>query len=408
MPGQEERVSYNINAANIIVRYRELVEQTRKALFPWWKLGIVEAPNLQGMRKFPAFLAEILAPYLVVDQLLSSPPTWKKWLSYYLWIVVFIFWALLLIVILTILEQPSTADTEPNPVNIWGQIIAGILIFLPALLLYGYTVWFLVTNRNSWKTRLAWVILLLLLIIYFGLQIQSGASNDSETTLLINWPFFTPLVLLILIPAILFLNFNLLYFGKFFVELALTVFNSFITAHEPVSFRVLRELITVPIPSAGADWYVSELNREEIHTLKELAKNNLEATDKKTIPTIIIVAVIGFLATLPVFQQLLSSIFQAMVNSLLEMLLVFASPIAADLTIGRLLLGLTILMALLVFFIAYFVLFQNLLVQGIIVQACTIADYAKQQTLDEISQAKKEKTNRSNFLQWLIRFINDF
>jgi len=402
MRNQDVQNLFSENAGIIIDHYSELVDQTRQTLFPWWKLTLVESPNLEGMRPSQAKFAEIAAPYMLLDQKFVSAGG-KKFFVYCVWLAVLVFWMVLLTVFSTYAGQPATPATgkEPAPLNFGILILAWTILILAPLLLYGYTVWFLTTKRNTWKTRAAWLITLMFLLYYLYLEIQKPFNK--EFLAISDSPAFGRVLLIIIIPAILLVCYSLLYFAKFLLELFVNSFNAFVHAHQPVSYQILREVITASVRSDKASWHLAELNINEINTLKELAKNNLEATEKKTIPTIILIAVVGFLATLPGFQEFLGHLIAEVVNRVLEVLVVTRN--APNMTLGRIIFDLAIMLLISFIFAAYLLLFQNLLVQGIIIQVCTIAEGAHKQTEHLILQDKKEKPIIYTMLQKLIAFI---
>jgi len=280
------------------------------------------------------------------------------------------------------------------------RILLVIFFILPPVLLYGYTIWFLTTRRNSWKTKALWLVSLLAFLFYLYSQLQNVRPAETNA-ILASALFFDFILFFLLIPSVLYVVYNFLYYGKFFVELIANALNGFVYAHQPVSFQILRKLVTNPIKSENTNWHLSERSQNEISTFKELAVSNLDATEKKTIPTVILIGVFGFLATLPAFQQFFANAIQESLSWILEVL----TGNVISITFGRMVFGFAAVILIILTLAANIALVQNLFVQGIIVQACTIAEYTQKQTVLMTSQKKQASSFFESILKGIIGLL---
>ena len=392
MAASDCKIIYNKHAEDIIEYYNDFVVHTQKILFPSWKFSFIEVPDLQGLGKTQALLAKIFAPYPLPGNSFST--------SYFIWIIVFLMWIATIIASM----EPATArtGTTSSPPGFWLSIAVVCLLVLLPLFLYCYSLWFLVTKKVSWKTRVAWFASFFLVLLYFYAQFKKLPRD--ELLALYNPPFTQFLLCFMIIPAILFIVFNLLFFGKFIIELIINLFNSFVYSHQPVSYKLLRQVTTSSIQSKISSWHLSDLSVAEIKTLKELATNNLEATEKKTLPVVILIGIFGFLVALPVLQQSFGRAVEETVNWILEVVII--SRNAPNMTFGRIIFDLALLFMLTFVVAAYAYLFQNLIIQGVAVQACTIAEYSKAQIEQMVLQRKNNSSFIYRFLKTLIRFTH--
>ena len=217
-----------------------------------------------------------------------------------------------------------------------------------------------------------------------------------------NSDVYFEFLFLIFIPLVIFISFNLLYLGKFFIELMVNTFNSFAISHAAIPQNTIRKALTASVKSINHEWQISDLETVKISAIKELAINNLEATEKKTVPVVIILASIGLLTALPFFQQFLEKTIQVLLNQIVE---VFVPGKGSAVSFAQYASTLAIVILTVIIFNTYLNLFRNLIVQGLLIQICTIAEYAKNTSEGMISETKKFKKIEDNSFSLILSKI---
>ncbi|MBE0671220.1 MAG: hypothetical protein IH588_11575 [Anaerolineales bacterium] len=370
-----------LEKANLILeRYKGLVAHTGNILFPWWEINFLTSPDLTEMPKGQAQLAEHLAPYLILKK--TSSTGWLKGITYYAWILAFFFWLASSVAFFQLTVSPAE-NTSAEPLTPVVYFLAMLIFFIPATLIHLYTIWFIFTKRNSWKNRLAWFFVLIAigLLLPYLLDVQ-----ESEVEKFLSSNFLAFILYMSFIPGILFVTYNLLYFFKFATEIIVNTINSFIASHETVSYEVIQKVLSTPIKSKDSEWNITELASSEISSIKELSSANLEATEKKTIPIAILMALIGLLATIPSFQDFLGVATQEIGSRVIEIIIPAQNP---NSSIGRIFFNIGIIGVLVFIFRTYLMLFRNLIVQGLVIQVSVIAEHAKKAS--EIQSTKQQK-----------------
>ncbi len=387
---------YSKNVNSIITDYSELVEHTSNSLFPWWEIKAVEAPILNGMNKWQSVFADIFAPYILLHK--PSINRTSKITAYSLWFLVGIFWW---VITNGLLESNFTAPNESSaePV-LWIQILAVVLFFIPPIIIYGHTIWFFLTKRVTRKVKLLWLNSLIITLCF--IFIQAIKIEELNTDLIVNSEVYFEFLFLIFTPLVIFISFNLLYLGKFFIELMVNTFNSFAISHAAIPQNTIRKALTTSVKSISQEWQISDLETVKISAIKELAINNLEATEKKTIPVVIILASIGLLTALPFFQQLFEKTIQVLLNHIVE---VFIPGKSSVISFAQYTSTLAVVILAVIIFSTYLNLFRNLIVQGLLIQICTIAEYAKKTSEVAISETKGFKENQDNFFSLILSKI---
>jgi len=180
-------------------------------------------------------------------------------------------------------------------------------------------------------------------------------------------------LVLVMLPLLFFFVFNLMYLGKFCIEGIMNSLRFIFRMNDPLPLSLIQELLDLPIGPKETAWKVLDLKIDEIKGVKEMAVSTLEASEKRTIPTIIMLAVIGFLGTTSTFQKLLSELIQGITSHVIEF---FLPSRIAELSFGRYAADFGLVVILGIVFYSYARLFLNLIVQGVVIQSCVVAEYA--------------------------------
>ena len=265
-------------------------------------------------------------------------------------------------------------------------------MFTPSIYIYFFTIWFLFTKRVIGRVKISWSISLLIVSFFL---FQSATNHNLKLKILLDLEISYLFLLLILIPLIAFLGFNFLFLGKSIVELVINIGRSFFASHSVIPQNTMQNAISKPVKSENKDWQISNLNIEKINTIKELASNNLEATEKKTIPAAIILTLIGFLATLPIFQKFFGNLIQVLYEYTIE---IFIPRDNLSLTFGQYAVTISIIIIVFAILSTYLNLFRNLIIQGLLIQICTIAEYAKKEIEIRSEQQKRVEEFKINSL----------
>jgi hypothetical protein len=372
--------NYDSTVNKLIDRYYELVEKAGLILFSWWTIKYIQLPSLHGMPKWRSRFYDIVSPTIIFDP--SSPPSFWKLLIITLWVFVLTLWTEILSLFVLLVKDalPQTAEAGPSfLVELWIYL----MIFIPIAIIYSYTSWYLTVKDNP--TKLYWLISLIVMFLLFWFDKLPLSKADFLS--LYNNPIFSFAIIFLIIPSILLSSFLLLFLSKLVLEIIFNILRSLFRAHQSLSIFVLRALSTEYVGSEDSRWKLSDLRTNEIQTLRELSKTNLEATEKKTIPAIILLTLLGFLATTtPVFGNVIGNSFQWIFN---HMTLFVPSGIITFNTIGNMLVNFIVTSLFLYIVLAYLVLFRNLIIQGIVVQACIIAEFGRSQIQEEPFEMKR-------------------
>jgi len=145
----------------------------------------------------------------------------------------------------------------------------------------------------------------------------------------------------------------------------------------PLPLEVVRKLVLEPVPASQGsahDWRLLDLTKSELEMLRRWAQANREGTDKRLLPTAVLFAILGAFANTKTFTDLI------------DRLLVWLSAVAD--AIGRradaplVQPGIAEIVAFWAVMLAFFSfievlskLFENLVAQSVIVEACIVAEH---------------------------------
>jgi hypothetical protein len=196
------------------------------------------------------------------------------------------------------------------------------------------------------------------------------------------------------LPGIILLTFIVLVLGESLLKSPSLVLLYFSSRRSTIMANYVRQLIFAT--RGTARWNLISLSSSEIVTIKNRARNNLEITEKTTIPLAVITALGSFLLGIPYLQKVVDDgvTFLGQLNaemvanySIATSFLIFFIPLVVFIAWGILI-------------IEIIGLFLNIFVQGILIEACVIAEYAKLELEQEISRQKQTRSLWQTIIDW--------
>lgn len=195
-------------------------------------------------------------------------------------------------------------------------------------------------------------------------------------------------------------------------QLITAILRSIKSIHDPLPLDHVRKLVTEEIPATDGKpaWKLASLSLNEIQTLRKWAEANLEATDKRALPTLVVV---GFLALFFTSETIRRSISEPMIQFWLRELSYFWITINKTpskifswdyLLATFILVGTLILVRILLR--TFSRLFKNLPIQSLVVEACILAESAiEEQRQEETKTIPTQGNNLIRFVQYLLNFF---
>jgi hypothetical protein len=150
--------------------------------------------------------------------------------------------------------------------------------------------------------------------------------------------------------------------------------------HTPMPIQTIKELARREIPGRSGTWRLRDLSLADITLLREWAADNRESTDKRLIPSILLISILQFVGWNTIVGLLLKVNLPGFVADILRG--IFSSNYLAVLWALMLFVALVLCVQLLFIPVrGFFSLIKNLLTQSIILETCLVAEYARKQTL---------------------------
>lgn len=393
----------------LLDRFSVLVEHAQTIAFPPLRKGVTAPPDMTGWSKFRQIAFTVSSPQLTM--LIGD--TWtRSSLVLTVWLIMGTFWSL---------GADRFADhifgtprpTSPEPViSFWTKILALsllglILIWIPVA--YWRWIEFFRDRRYPVFWRLVLTIAFIGIVVsspYWALnpeyrvQFPSLLLQDRVKMIL-----FVINYLLFVIPAGTFsyvLMIDILVLGGWLLLVTLKYLWS---AHDPFPKKLTRRLVLEPIPtneSMGKEWRLTELTKAELESLRRWAAANREGTNNRLLPTALLLGVLGVFADTQAFSDAIDKVLTWLSNFFVIMAgksdPPMLSAIGTFLTLG-------IVSGLVVSSIQMFLLlFRNLVTQSLIIEACIVAEYAREQCQGPDSKAETD-TNHGGFWARILRLL---
>jgi hypothetical protein len=364
----------------IIDQFSSLVTQAEKVIFPVSRDGVFAPRGKANWSSIRRIIYELACPYTFLDE------KWGGWQ-----IAILIVWLILSISCLSLTQRIALNQKIASD---WSHIVLLVFIVLFSSFSYGSWIEFFIDPRYKFTIKL--LVLFLFLPFLFSLESYPVSNSGPVIVSLIRTPrLFAGLI----IPVFSFFYMifvHIVILGFWIYEVMLKWIVAF---HKPLPFQYLRNLIQQEIPPNGAQlsaWKITELDQANLSTIRKWAIANRDATEKRTIPVLVIFAVLGFFSSTQYFSVLIDK-FLALVAPLSQGL---SSPFSFT-RISAVIVSTTVVA---IFMIIYGRLFKNLAVQNLIIETCIVVEHAKSK---EISKAQPDRVSiKSIILTWIDRFLN--
>jgi hypothetical protein len=196
-------------------------------------------------------------------------------------------------------------------------------------------------------------------------------------------------------------------------QLITAILRSIKSIHDPLPLEQVRKLVTEEIPATDGKpaWKLASLSSNEIQTLRKWAEANLEATDKRALPALVVV---GFLALFFTSDTIKKSISEPIIQFWLKELSYFW--ITINKTPSKIFswdyFWATFILVVTLILVKYVLqtfsrLFKNLPVQSLVVEACILAEGAIEEEYQEELKTKPTQVNNLiGFIQYLLEFFH--
>ena len=409
--GREPKIGdsspYAAHVDEILEHFSALVEQAQELAFPPLRKGVAAPPDMTGWSRFRRIAFAVSSPFFTTFTGESAPRSGVILLA---WLTVCVYWlgfADLFVDHIFGALPPATSQSESA---IWVRVGAWLMLAVIAVLPFAaYWRWveFVRDLRYPGYWRLILTVLFITIVCsspYWAIdaeyctQFPSHLLHDRADLVLFIFTY-----VLFLIPAGTFLY-------MFAIDtLLLSAWLLWVTgkylrsAHSPFPRELVRKLVLEPIPGCGTgreDWMLIDLEEKELRLLHEWAAANRAATDKRLLPTVILFGILGAFANTQTFGN---SVDRAL-SWLYDSFRLTSTGTSLLLWTGRYMTAALLVAFAVMFVYSLLLLFRNLVAQSLIIEACVVAEYAREQRRVADSTDKTTK-GRMGFWERLLRLL---
>lgn len=403
---------YRTKASEIIKHYNILGLAVRRYLFPW-KVNVLDwLPDFSNWSSTKREFFIFFMPLALLDSTHNESLSARNipsifivivgWLQYFFTLFIIALISVFLLLGYTLTSIPQANQTSPTidaTSMIYYLVIAGTFFYVQLF-------WYWFNKKTTWKSRVLYLAsnLITSSFYFLGVQYLSASSNNLKASVV---PIITStetlifLIILIWIPFVLLSSWVFLSLAKILFNALFELLRYFLKAHSTDYSSFINKTISEPIEISGEKLILSSLSKSELAAIKEWAKNSLESTEKKTIPTVIVTAFLAILIAYTPLQEKLSIILTALINWIvLALKQNTANPL--EFSLNFIFLGATGLLVIAVIFMIkeYLGMLVNLVTQGIIIEVCTVAEYAKLELEKEIAKQNQAPSPWQTIVYW--------
>lgn len=389
--------------SSLISHYKLLVEHVDQKIYPSFEHPpFIAIPEMGHWPKWCSALYKYSMPLLFLAQ---SEAGGSSTLLYFIGAFAFGIWSSVSVRLFNWIFRTQTPTVAVN-ISLWYEnIIPGVILLVGiffSLGIYFHSVLFLINNKNDLKVRLVWLSILAISVLYIALVMKNEYPNTFPNALidlrLRNIFIFT--ILVFALPAIIYFATFIVIGTRFFLWLIKFSLNYFFSTHNPYTYVKIPDVLFDSVVQGEQKWDMLDLTSRELKTLREWSRDNLEAIEKRLIPSFWILALLGIFANTFIFEDWLRGWIRyfsdkhdlltnnnAILTDQLWPLIIFY--VLVPLTIGLLM----------VITSRYILIFRNIAVQIVLIDACTISIYAIEQR-DETSKSEAVQQERKTKSFW--------
>jgi hypothetical protein len=376
----------------VIKHYHSLVDHAHGRVYPIFDTAILgtRPPSFDTWSNRKKTLYRLSTPFIMLE---SNSDQYSV-ASFAIWMLSFASWYAIGTGLLQVFfGEPASTAAQTSTVQWYNYVYLGISI-LSILLVpvtYGRTIYFF-RSKSSWKAKIVFLVSLVIMLLLALSAIQDWfpgllrtVQQVPESRIAFLFIFF-----LFLVPICLYLTYMMLAGFQFMMWLINYLLKSFIATYNPYTHKVIPRIINEPVSMEGGVWKLINLPAHEIRSIREWARDNLDASEKRTAPAFWLLALIGLMANTAIFEGWLQKAsvyfsekyieFEAQDSIFAvkpELFLIFVVGIPIALTFVILFLGI------------FIGLFRNISVQSAIIEACTVILYAKEKEFLEKQSVRK-------------------
>jgi len=416
-----DSISLEIETSNeiqfhlLLLRFSSLIKYVRLLILPSWRKGISKAQKMSEWSKLRKILYTISSPSFA-----SHIDEWHFYdlLIFFCWIFSSIFWyGIAQYATRKLLGLPieeTSNGTLPILLYSFGLFI---LIIASILILASIWRWVEFFRDNRYHTifkvliPLGFLTILGVGAIYapFWLLPSTVQESYSQFANINIWvvpylsvyiftifPFIT-FYLFLLIEMII-LSLHMLWGGYYYLRV---VNNPNISPH--IETLILHPIKVIDNNKNLIEWNMLSISQKEIETILEWSRANREGTDKRLLPLAIFIAGIGLFANTQIFNNVITSTILWISKSLS----IFFRSSSSLLEVGNSIIAFAIILLILDLMDDIVLIFQNLIIYGVIIEACVVAKYVLSHKEDVLLQHLKEYKGIS-FWARIMKIFQDF
>lgn len=408
---------YLSSGERLMEHYNALVKSVNNFIYPERSSlisGLPDPSNWSGKKKL--WFQFFMPLALLDDSYFELKDAGKRGLIVFGWIMLFWYWIIFSIITMQLTFEYAPLGVTPQPVTInqyaWKAFLTFFLLAMTGILPYMQMGWFLFNRKIPFLDRVFWTFGFIMVVI---LEFQTIVEQVSRPLYEIlsygraKFMFYYGIISF-LFPLGIVITFIIFLIIKNIIFTGISWLNNFARSHLSTSFSAIQKFALGTIEEGEDSWRLASLQASEIKSIKEWAQNNLDATEKKLIPATIFLTFLGILfAVSPREKGLVEIILSSSSyvrygfgpsSSESQKFAAILLAIFLFITIGT-----SIVLVLVVAFIAYTRLFRNLIVQGVVVEICTVAEYAKSELETNLAKNKKNSLWKT-ILDWLFNIIS--
>ena len=358
-----------------------------RLLFPWKFNPFGFFPDVSKWPKTKAYMYFLINPLSGFDGLSFDPNSAMMGILIPLLWYGFLYWLFNLGAALLALSMgvaPGETSTDIPQKTLYVFVVMLVLSIPIMFDVYVHILYFLFSKKHNRKYKVRWFLSFIFTMLIVAFFIKEGYNISAYVFPVqpLARIFLLISLIVFLIPASIITSAAVLLIGwRALQAFGYILHYVFLSLNDPLPFGNIKKAVFELNTSEDGNWRLVDLSLDEIVSLREWARENLAATEKKTIPLALLFAGLSIFASNQKFQDSMEKFFSYLFSGL------------SDFHWGQYMLSSILLIFVVGLIFSFILLFRNLIVQGIVIQACTVAVIIKNEQAKSSSNHVQKPKN---------------
>ncbi|MBN1803333.1 MAG: hypothetical protein JW891_17610 [Candidatus Lokiarchaeota archaeon] len=391
---------------SLIKKREAIIDAIEKEVLPSKDISaLFTTSDYSKWSKWRSLIFRCTNPFILFSQNLLSSDLSNFFISLS-WLLIWASWGKWISEIFKVVFDTTRSRNVSIALPWWSYFYLAILVLSVFMSIPIYIHTFLFIKHNKGKTRTCWGILQVSFLILFFYLMKKWYPQTFPSVLAQPNRMYLFLITLILFifPFSIYTCSIILIGVKVIIKFVSIALQNFIFANNPYTSEPIKEILSLSFQEETTSWGIIDLSVEELKSIREWSRDNLESTERRLAPSFWFLTLIGIFANTKPFEDWVGgwvNYFNVQHNIMENRESIFTLPLE---TLIFFISIIVVIPVLLIIVAAYIFIFQNIVTQSLLIETCTVALFSK---TEQVNSEKDNITLPIRNKTWFFRLLKN-